>query len=188
MLFRSNIQKIDWFKTDSQGTDLRLFLSMEEAIQKNSIVVQFEPGIINAYKNEDKFHTVLSFMDSMPYWAAEINIMGSKRISESTLKKYELDPATDFNFPNSSCWGEITYFNTFEQKNSNRDILLGWVFATIRDQHGFALDILNKENTIEKSLLNELERFTLNAIQPVVTPVTGKQRIKNKLINIINKL
>jgi len=188
VLKEKNIQKIDWFKTDSQGTDLRLFLSMEEAIQKNSIVVQFEPGIINAYKNEDKFHTVLSFMDSMPYWAAEINIMGSKRISESTLKKYELDPATDFNFPNSSCWGEITYFNTFEQKNSNRDILLGWVFATIRDQHGFALDILNKENTIEKSLLNELERFTLNAIQPVVTPVTGKQRIKNKLINIINKL
>lgn len=188
VLKEKNIQKIDWFKTDSQGTDLRLFLSMDEVIQKNSIIVQFEPGIIDAYKGEDKFHSVLSFMDKMPYWAAEINIMGSKRISEGTLKKYRLESSSDFNIPNCSCWGEITYFNTFDKKSSNRDLLLGWVFATVRGQHGFALDLLNRPNSIDKNLLTELEGFSLSAIKPIVPVVTGKQRIKNKLIRIINKL
>lgn len=188
VLKEKSIQKIDWFKTDSQGTDLRLFLSMDENIQKNSIIVQFEPGIINAYQGEDKFHSVLSFMDKMPYWASEINIMGSKRISEGTLKKYKLDPSTDFRIPNSSCWGEITYFNTFEQKSSDRDLLLGWVFATVKGQHGFALDLLNRPNTIDKNLFTELEAFSLSVIKPIVPVVSVKQKIKNKLIRIINKL
>ncbi len=188
VLKEKNISYIDWFKTDSQGTDLRLFTSLSEELQKNAIIAQFEPGIIDAYKGEDKFHGVLTYMDKMPYWASEINIMGSKRIAKTTLQKYKLDPATDFNIPNSSCWGEITYFNSFENKRTDRDILLGWVFSTIKQQHGFALDLLNFKNTIDKNLFAELESYSLEQIKPVEVVFTTKQKIKNKLTRYINKL
>lgn len=188
ILAKKNITYIDWFKTDSQGTDLRLYTSLNESLQKSAIIAQFEPGIIDAYKDEDKLHSVLKYMDKMPFWASELNVMGSKRISQSTLKKYKLDPNTNFNFPNSSCWGEITYFNTFQDKSSDRDILLGWVFSTIKQQHGFALDLLSKKNGIEQSLINELIAFTLESIQPVEEVVTTKQKIKNRLIHYINQL
>lgn len=188
ILTEKDITYIDWFKTDSQGTDLRLFTSLNESLQKSAIIAQFEPGIIDAYKDEDKLHGVLKYMDKMPYWASELNVMGSKRISRSTLEKYKLNPDTNFNFPNSSCWGEITYFNTFEDKSGDRDILLGWVFSTIKQQHGFALDLLSKKNGIEQSLLNDMLAFTLESIKPVEEVVTTKQKIKNKLIHYINQL
>lgn len=188
VLKEKNINYIDWFKTDSQGTDLRLFTSLSDELQKNAIIAQFEPGIIDAYKGEDKFHSVLAYMNSMPYWASEINIMGSKRISKTTLTKYKLNADTAFNIPNSSCWGEITYFNSFEHKNSNRDILLAWVFATVKQQHGFALDVLNLKHTIDKALVDELNAYSLNIIKPVHIEFTTKQKIKNKLIYYINKL
>ncbi len=188
VLKEKNINYIDWFKTDSQGTDLRLFNSLSEDLQKNAIIAQFEPGIIDAYKGEDKFHSVLAYMDSMPYWASEINIMGSKRISKTTIEKYKLNADTAFNIPNSSCWGEITYFNSFEHKNSNRDILLAWVFGTIKQQHGFALDVLNLNHTLDKALLNELTAYSLSIINPIPIEINTKQKIKNKLISYINKL
>jgi FkbM family methyltransferase len=188
VLKEKNINYIDWFKTDSQGTDLRLFNSLSDDLQKNAIIAQFEPGIIDAYKGEDKFHSVLAYMDTMPYWASEINIMGSKRISKNTLEKYKLKADTAFNIPNSSCWGEITYFNSFDHKNSDRDILLAWVFATVKQQHGFALDVLNLKNTINKTLIDELIAYSLNVIKPIHIEISTKQKIKNKLISFINKL
>ncbi len=183
-----NINYIDWFKTDSQGTDLRLFTSLPIEIQNNAIITQFEPGIINAYKGEDKLHGVLIYMDQMPYWASEIKIMGSKRIAKTTLQKYKLDSNTDFNIPNCSCWGEITYFNTFENKSSNRDILLGWVFSTIKNQHGFALDLLNLKHSIDVNLMNELVEYSLEHLKPSEVKSSIKNKVRNKLIRLINKL
>jgi FkbM family methyltransferase len=39
-----NLSKVDWFKTDSQGTDLRLFKSLGEDLIKKVLVAEFEPG------------------------------------------------------------------------------------------------------------------------------------------------
>jgi hypothetical protein len=60
---------IDWYKTDTQGTDLRLFLSIPEEVTLNSTVIEFEPGIIDAYIGEDKLHDVMAYMDKKPFWA-----------------------------------------------------------------------------------------------------------------------
>lgn len=188
VLKEKNINYIDWFKTDSQGTDLRLFKALTTDLQNNVIIAQFEPGIIDAYDGEDKLHSVLAYIDSMPYWASEIHVMGAKRISKTTLQKYNLNANTAFNIPNSSCWGEITYFNTFENKINNRDILLAWVFASIKKQHGFALDVLNLNHTIDSLLVNELVNYSLKTIKPIEIEVSTKQKIKNKLIQLINKL
>ena len=61
------INKIDWFKTDSQGIDLRLFKSLNIEIQNKVIVAEFEPGIIDAYKNEDKLYRLVGYMSNQEF-------------------------------------------------------------------------------------------------------------------------
>ena len=68
------IQRIDWFKTDSQGIDLRLFKSLTPEMQKQVLVAEFEPGIISAYKGEDMLYQILEYFQTSYFWLADINI------------------------------------------------------------------------------------------------------------------
>ena len=61
------IEKVDWFKTDSQGTDLRLFIDLEEEIRNKVLIAEFEPGMMDAYKGEDKFYKILESLDSQVF-------------------------------------------------------------------------------------------------------------------------
>lgn len=188
VLQEKNITGIDWFKTDSQGTDLRLFTSIPNALQKKTLLAQFEPGIIDAYKGEDKLHSLLAYMDTLPFWASELIVKGAKRISKNTLEKNKLSPDSLLNIPDCACWGEITYFNNLGNDRTTRDILLGWVFSTIKNQHGFALEILNLNHAIEPLLLAELKAYSIKRLFTANADIGLKQKIKNKLISFINKL
>src|SRR6185369_10344163 len=81
------IKKIDWFKTDSQGTDLRLFKSIGEDLINHVIVAEFEPGFIDAYKGEDKLYMLLTYMDKKNFWLSDMKVLGSQRISRETKNK-----------------------------------------------------------------------------------------------------
>jgi hypothetical protein len=142
------VHKVDWFKTDSQGTDLRIFASLGEEAIKRTLVAEFEPGIIDGYKGEDKLHGLMSFMDGRPFWMNDINVCGTQRISQGALRKqftgYDGGQLNGLPFRTSPCWAEVSYFNSFGPAASYldlRDHLLGWIFALIEGQHGFALDI-----------------------------------------------
>jgi hypothetical protein len=139
------IDKIDWFKTDSQGTDLRIFASLGEEITNRVLVAEFEPGIIDGYKGEDKLCNLMSFMDNRPFWMNDINICGVQRISKEALVDLSLRKVQpSLNVRKSPCWAEVSYFNSFGVQACYldlRDYLLGWIFALIEGQTGFALDI-----------------------------------------------
>ncbi len=183
-----NLETIDWFKTDSQGTDLRLFTSLPLEWQKKIMVAEFEPGIIDAYKGEDKLWNVLSYMDKMPFWVSELNVQGTKRISKTVLEQLNITPQSRINIPVSSCWGEITYFNTFSGKHTLRDVLLGWVFCTLKKQHGFALELINnvRETSDQNDLLRRMKDFSNKQI--TVAPKSSiKTKIRNRLIYYLNK-
>ena len=183
-----SISKIDWFKTDTQGTDLRLFKSLPKDIQNKIIIAEFEPGIIDAYKGEDKLHHLLSFMDTMPFWAMTLAVKGTQRISKRTQIKFTLDKNKNLNSSTCACWGEISYFNAFLMQRSDRDILLGWVFATLNNQNGFAIDILdNTKNTIQEELKQTLIEVSLKELIDNKLYSSFKQRVKNKLIYFITK-
>lgn len=139
------IDRIDWFKTDSQGIDLRLFKSLSGKIKKQILVAEFEPGIIDAYKGEDKLYQILEYFQSQNYWLSDIEIKGVPRIPYDLLKKYF---SSDFAFKlaresiqKTPCWSEITFFNDFKNEETFgiREYLLAWVFATIEKKHSFAL-------------------------------------------------
>ena len=153
ILEKFSLNYIDWFKTDSQGTDLRLFQSLGPNKISNLIVAEFEPGIMDSYIKEDKMHTVMSFMENYPFWLSDLVIKGPQRISQANLKDNFANIEQRFFSclqKSTAFWGEMTYFNTFERQEmlQKRNILLGWIFSSLIRQHSFALElaIVGKEN------------------------------------------
>jgi hypothetical protein len=162
-LEKSSLNYVDWFKTDSQGTDLRLFKSLPEEIRKRILVADFEPGIIDAYCREDKLHHVLSHMEKEPFWVHSMEIKGSKRILKKNLvgdeeaKKNLIKQQKD-----SPCWCEISYINDMRSsKLGLRENLLAWVFSTMLEQHGFALGIARRGSYSGESFFCELYESSL---------------------------
>lgn len=143
VLVEQKLDHVDWFKSDSQGMDLRLFQSLGENRLRRVLVAQFEPGIIDAYEGEDDLASVLTFTREKDFWLADATIRGSQRIS--TRGRGELAPVFARNVHHlvrtSPGWAEVTYLNSFSGEWSRRDLLLGWLVATLRKQHGFALEL-----------------------------------------------
>jgi len=172
ILSELNITKVDWFKTDSQGIDLRLFKNMNEEIQKHIIIAELEPGIIEAYKNEDKLYQILDFFSEKNFWLSDMVIKGVPRIPYKVLNKY-FNNRLIFKLANESIhiapgWGEMTFFNDFEddQLYPIREYLLGWVFATIENHHSFALVLANKgKKKFDDPVFDELERKSLSYLR-----------------------
>lgn len=140
------IGSIDWFKTDSQGTDLRLFLSLPELCREKVLVAEFEPGILDAYHGEDKLWQVLRHMEKAGFWMSQIHVRGTKRISKQVLAQLrKMSPQNTAEMQRSSPgWGELTFFNTMQNPQSawkKREYLLMWIFACIDKQFGFAAEI-----------------------------------------------
>lgn len=146
-LMEAGLTYVDWFKTDSQGTDLRLFKALGEEITGHTLIAEFEPGIIDAYKGEDKLWEILMYMEKRSFWMTKIIIRGSQRFNNSII-------GSEFNSfekrvicltENASPgWGELTYMNNFSPENaliSKREYLLGWVISMIEGHNSFAAEL-----------------------------------------------
>lgn len=189
-----DLDRVDWFKTDSQGTDLRLFKSLGDAIIQKVLVADFEPGIIDAYEGEDKLWQLMSFMERSGFWMSDINIKGSQRIRADILKdfnKFERRYISQF-IKTSPGWGEATYINNFNQDVhfSKRDLLLGWVFSSIKQQHGFALQIANEGyNQFCDAIFLELRTHTMQRVKRsyIWLPAYFIRRLVHKLYRMITK-
>lgn len=138
------IDYVDWYKTDSQGTDLRIFDALPVSVISRAIVAEFEPGIIDAYFGEDKLHQLMSYMDKKPFWISNMIVKGSQRIDQkdfdalSSLQRKYIDSV----IKTAPGWCEISYLNRFdEQAMGLREYLLGWIFSSIKGEHGFALHL-----------------------------------------------
>lgn len=138
------IRQIDWYKSDSQGTDLRIFASLQTEMIDEVIVADFEPGIIDAYRGEDKLSTVMGFMNSRPFFLSDMKVWGSQRIDSAALGVLGAVPRRFVSsiLKMSPGWCEVTYLNDFSAPSeSRRKYYLGWVFSTIKEQDGHALTI-----------------------------------------------
>ena len=166
------IQKIDWFKVDSQGTDLRLFDSLGGECINKVLIAEFEPGIIDAYEGEDKLWALMAYMEKRPFWMADITIRGSQRISRKILSE-KFNRFWKMFVPKvlktSPGWAEVTYLNTFKVSNTSldkRDFLLGWIFATLEKQYGFALEIARNGFQIHADpIFIELEGYAQRSLR-----------------------
>ncbi|HEY8360764.1 MAG TPA: hypothetical protein VIL30_25180 [Ramlibacter sp.] len=141
------ISQVDWYKTDSQGTDLRIFDALAAGTIAQVLVAEFEPGIIDAYVGEDKLHALMAYMDRKPFWVTGMNIKGSHRIAKEDLAQLGEVQRRDLGsfLKTAPGWCEIAYINTFAGPGLGlREHLLGWVFASIKGEHGFALHVAQR--------------------------------------------
>jgi len=190
-----NIQQIDWFKTDSQGTDLRLFRSLGDDIIGKILIAEFEPGIMDAYEGEDKLYDVMRFLNQHPFWMSDMKVKGTQRIKRSALESYFSSMQKmflDTHLRKSPCWAEITYLNSFTDNNlSLRDFLLGWVFATAEKQYGFAFELAEKGfDKFSDEIFMELKRQSLRKIKinNASTITLSAKKVLSRLANRSKKL
>jgi hypothetical protein len=189
------INYIDWFKTDSQGTDLRLFVNLGGDIINNVLVAEFEPGILDSYKGEDKLYSLMEYMDNHNFWMSDILIKGNQRINHDlynqTFNQLEKKLINDF-LKISPGWAEVSYLNKCNEEMTKRDLLLAWIFSIIEKQYGFALEVaIQGENRFHDLIFEELKIYTLNQLKVNLIknfPFIIFKKINNKLLNILSKI
>ncbi len=171
-----NLEKVDWFKSDSQGTDLRLFTSLPKELSDKILVAEFEPGFINSYKGEDKLSDILTDFEKRSFWLSEITIKGPRRITQNQLDIYFnsriIKKLAQFSHKISPGWAELIYIRKIDESEfSVRELLLGWIFSTVLSQHGYALllvdTLLNKNEKDENfiRLLNIMKKYSIRRIK-----------------------
>lgn len=138
-LQKVNIQYIDWFKTDTQGTDLRIYSSLPEEVTKHVLAAEFEPGIMDAYSGEDKLFEVMHEMHKKDFWLSSMDVKGVQRLRKNYAVEFGL-PTVQRVIKKSPCWAELTYLR-LPDRTTQRQYLLLYIFALLEKQYGFALEV-----------------------------------------------
>ncbi len=144
VLSELNLDRVDWFKTTHKGLFSKPVSQFAEEYEGKTMVAEFEPGILDSYEGEDKLWEVMRSMDESGFWMSNIVIKGSNRIRKGLLKGFS---GFERNYmvhlmKTSPGWAEVAYLNSFSTDVfSQRDYLLGWVCASLKRQHGFALEL-----------------------------------------------
>ena len=189
------LEHIDWFKTDSQGTDLRLFRNLGNDLIKKVLVAEFEPGFIDAYKGEDKLHHVLAFMDELPFWITDLQVHGTQRIKKATAHRYLSKKEQRF-LPDlvreSPGWAEVAFINTFQDDAlfTKREVLLGWICATLYAQHGYALELaLGAVQKYSDSIFDEIAHASISQVKRKYKrlPLTKIRRLGAAILDNFSK-
>jgi hypothetical protein len=211
LLDNLSISRVHWFKTDSQGTDLRLFTSVKEDIRTRILAVDIEPGLIDAYQGEDLFLDAHRYLTKHGFWLSDLKIDGSIRMRQSTL--HEIATAhPEINSEHigkairkSPCWTEARYLRSTEWLSQpmfrEEDYLLLWAFAILDQQTGFALDLgvdcATRFGSSQISTLMKNEALTylrkaskdsaLDGLLKIITTLTP-QRLRRRLIKRIRSV
>jgi hypothetical protein len=146
-----SLEGINWFKTDSQGTDLRIFNSLSDNIRSHILAVDVEPGLIDAYVGEDLFIEAHRNLTKQGFWLSDLNVCGTIRLKRKNIELiHSIAPDIDIErmtqyAKNSPGWCESRYLRTIDwlkQSNSQKnEYILLWIFAIIDKQFGFAIDV-----------------------------------------------
>ncbi len=145
------LERVDWFKTDSQGTDLRLFRSLPGSIRAGVLALDIEPGLIDAYEGEDLWIDAHRELTGNGFWLSHLDVRGSVRMRRenlTTLVRYApgvTDRQIEVAVRPSPGWGESRYLRTIDwllRTDANEEaFLLLWTFAGLDKQFAFALDV-----------------------------------------------
>lgn len=185
-LEQTGIGYIDWLKTDTQGTDLRIFKHLPSQLQSGILVADLEPGIMDAYKGEDKLHQVMAEMDRQGFWLSSIKVLGTQRLDASLVPAIGSFMSKRV-IRRSPGWAEVTYLRQ-ATAGSERSLLLLYVFALLEKQYGFALEVATAGNQrFATSIFKDCEKAVWRKIrgEKFKVPLVIAKRQLNKLFNNI---
>lgn len=83
------LTSLHWLKVDSQGMDLRILKSLSQSHLDTVLAVDIEPGLIDAYKNEDLFPECHTWLKQNGFWMAELFHQAYAKITPETLQWLE---------------------------------------------------------------------------------------------------
>jgi FkbM family methyltransferase len=136
------VRRVDWFKADTQGTDLRLFQSLEDAVRTRVLAVDLEPGLINAYHGEDFFVDVHAYMTAHGFWLSSMNVGTNTRGSRAMCERVAAD-AVPAVFRQTPVCCEARYLRELDSAVLDRDdVAVLATFAAMDNQPLFALEAL----------------------------------------------
>jgi len=135
-LAAQGLDRVDWLKCDTQGLDLRLFLSLPPEWRRRMLAVEFEPGLTDVYEGEDKLADVLAAMSGEPFWLAELEVARTPRGRPALLAAHLGASAIRWVRrlgPTAPAWANAKFLRdpAAAEMPDRRSLLLGWVFATI---------------------------------------------------------
>lgn len=173
VLEKLGVNRIDWLKLDTQGIDLRILKSLDINFIEKILVIDSEPGIIGAYKCEDKLHSLLAYFEGLPFWISDMIIKGSQRINIDYLKKrigtknskhtgLLYKKVLPYFLKTSPGWSELTFMNTMKDIRDfrKRDVLLMCLFGLLKKQFGFVQHISVKASAIWKDeVFNDISLY-----------------------------
>ncbi len=84
-LASAGIDRLDWLKLDTQGTDLRLVESVSESLFATLMAVDAEPGLDEHYETEDTFGELHRAMTERGFWLADIDLTRAVRLRRATF-------------------------------------------------------------------------------------------------------
>ena len=177
-LQQAGIHYIDWFKADTQGTDLQLFLSLDVKVRQNVLACEFEPGIIDAYRGEDKLFTIMGTMKEEGFWLSSMQVKGTQRLHREYVAQLGADPKNLLR--ESPCWAELAYLHE-ASIDSERQYLLLMVFALLQEQYGFVLELCDAAGLKYKNPI-------FDTVRAAVLKQLKKRRFAVPLIIIKRKL
>ncbi|MBC7747651.1 MAG: hypothetical protein H7Z76_03560, partial [Methylotenera sp.] len=137
-----NLDYIDWYKVDSQGIDMDIFLSIPKEIRETIFAADFEPGLMDAYLKENKTAGILTMLDKESYWISTLDVRGTQRLDE----KYA---SFSNQLHESPCWVGLTALKKVNSKYDLRSALLLMVFSLVENQWGYALQICEAVSKID---------------------------------------
>lgn len=151
VLAELGLERVDWFKTDSQGTDLRLFRSLPASVRAGVLALDIEPGLIDAYVGEDLWIDAHRELTGSGFWLSHLDVRGAVRMRRENLPllaQYApgvTERQAAVAVRPSPGWGESRYLRTsdwlLQTGADERAFLLLWAFAGLDGQFGFALDV-----------------------------------------------
>lgn len=92
----ANLERIDWLKLDTQGTELRLVQSLPREVMDKLSVVDIESSLYAHYKQADLAGDILRFFRDEEFWIAKMEPHMRTRLSKGPLEKMEGFEKSDF--------------------------------------------------------------------------------------------
>ena len=182
----AGLNYIDWLKIDTQGTDLRIFKSLPDDVQRSVLVAEFEPGIIDAYKGEDKLFEIMRHMRE-GFFMSSLEVKGVPRLKSSLVTGSGLQQRAKRGAHKvAPGWAEVAFMNLLGNSSDSRGYQLQFVFALLEKQFGFAAEVAERgKNSTGEELFDELGRYAQKKLSKASYqwPLVG---MRNRFVRAFN--
>jgi hypothetical protein len=145
------LDRVDWVKLDTQGTDLRLLDGLDEPLFATLMAVDAEPGFDQHYETEDTFGELHRSLVERGFWLADLELTRAVRLRRETFDA-ALGARTklgrmgyEFALKTSPTAAGPRYLRTLaslDKAGAERvDYLRLWACAFFSGNHPYALDV-----------------------------------------------